>query len=99
MIYINLIHSLHRMATRDQITVDNKHQMAEQLSQLDSGEGLHYIDSNLQYDQNLEDVFRRSAGISDRVTRDRECFSSAPLLEIAPSPFQKMSEQIIKSGN
>ena len=56
------------MATRDQITVDNKHQMAQQLSQLDSGEGLHYIDSNLQYGRNLEDVFYRSAGLSDRVT-------------------------------
>ena len=68
MIYINLIHPRHRMATRDQITVDNKHQMAQQLSQLDSGEGLHYIDSNLQYGRNLEDVFYRSAGLSDRVT-------------------------------
>ena len=67
------------MATRDQITVDNKHQMAEQLTQLDSGEGLHYIDSNLQYGRNLEGVFQRPAVISDRV-RDRECFSSAPLL-------------------
>ena len=78
MIYINLIHSLHRMATGDQITVDSKHQMAEQLSQLDSGEGLHCIDSNLQYGRNLEDVCQRSAGISDRVTEIVRAFSQSP---------------------
>jgi len=78
MIYINLIHSLYRMATRDQITVDKKHQMAEQLSQLYSGEDLHYIDSNMQYGRNLEYVFQRSASISDRVTEIVSAFPQSP---------------------
>jgi hypothetical protein len=86
------------MATSDQITVDNKHQMAQQLSQLDSSEVLHYIDSNLQYGRNLEGVFQRSAGISDGATEIVSAFPQPPFYKFPP-PFQKISKQIIKSRN